>query len=191
MAYRALVVDDDHGCREVVSRYLAEQGLEVSVAESGQAALRRFEEGPPADVVVTDLKMPGPSGIEVIEAAKRYWPRAEIVLMTAFGTVESAVHAMKLGAFDYVQKPFPLEHLGAIVERALARVRGRRAEPLDPFLTPGPASAAVLRQALALAAGALPVLIVGEAGTGKETLARAIHAHSPRAAAPVRTLRCG
>ncbi len=189
MTYRALVIDDDDACREVVCRFLAERGLQVNAAQSGSEALHRLEQGP-VDVVITDLKMPGLSGIEVIEATKRRCPGAEILLMTGFATVESAVRAMKLGAFDYLQKPFPLADLGTLVDRAVARARLRRAEPAGPFLAPGAASAELLKRAEALAASDLPVLICGEAGTGKETLARTMHAASPRAAAPVRTLRC-
>jgi DNA-binding NtrC family response regulator len=189
MGYKALVIDDDESCREVVCRLLADRGLEVNAAQSGSDALHRLEQGP-VDLVITDLRMPGLSGIDVIEAARRRCPRAEIVLMTGFATVESAVHAMKLGAFDYLQKPFPLPQLGDLVDRALARVRSRRAEPADPFLTPGPVTAGLFREAERLAGGDLPILICGEAGTGKKALGRAIHGLSPRAAAPIRTLRC-
>ncbi len=189
MGYKALVIDDDDACRDVVCRFLTERGLEVNAAHSGSDALHRLEQAP-VDLVITDLKMPGLSGIEVIEAARQRCPRAEIVLMTGFATVESAVHAMKLGAFDYLQKPFPLPQLGNLVDRALARVRSRRAEPADPFLTPGPVTAGLFKEAERLAASDLPILICGEAGTGKKALGRAIHGLGSRAAAPIRTLRC-
>jgi DNA-binding NtrC family response regulator len=191
MGYRALVIDDDPAVRTVVQRYLAEQvGLEVATAQSGAEAMSQLDRSP-VDLVVTDLKMPGLSGIEVIEATRQRCPRAEILLMTGFATVESAVHAMKLGAFDYLQKPFPLPQLGSMVERALERIKSRRAEPIDSFLAPGSITASVYREAERMAASDLPVLIAGEAGTGKVTLARAMHTVGPRRAAPVRTLRCG
>ena len=190
MGYRVLVIDDDPAVRTVVQRYLADQaGLEVATADSGAEAMAQLDRAP-VDVVVTDLRMPGLSGIEVIEATRQRCPRAEILLMTGFATVESAVHAMKLGAFDYLQKPFPLSQLGSMVERAIDRIKTRRAEPIEPFLTPGPATASVYREAERMAASDLPVLVVGEAGTGKVTLARTMHAAGPRREAPVRTLRC-
>lgn len=189
MAYKALVIDDDDSCRDVVSRVLAERGLQVEAVQSGSEAVRRLEQGP-VDLIITDLKMPGLSGIDVIEAARQRCPRAEILLMTGYATVESAVHVMKLGAFDYLQKPFPLPQLGTAVDRALTRLRSLRAEPADPFLTPGPVSAAIFKEARRVADSDLPILICGEVGTGKKALARAIHALSPRAAAPIRTLRC-
>ncbi len=191
MGYRALVIDDDPTVRTVVQRYLAdEMHLEVGTAQSGADALAQLDQAP-VDLVITDLKMPGLSGIEVIEATKQRCPRAEVLLMTGYATVASAVHAMKLGAFDYLEKPFPLPQLGSMVERALDRVKSRRAEPVDTFLTPGPITASIYREAVRLAASDLPVLITGEAGTGKITLARAMHPLGPRKAAPVRTLRCG
>jgi DNA-binding NtrC family response regulator len=190
MGYRALVIDDDAAVRTVVTRFLSEElGLETSMAQTGSEALIQLEHHP-VDLVITDLKMPGLSGIEVIEAAKARCPRAEVLLMTGFATVESAVHAMKLGAFDYLQKPFPLPQLASMVERALGRIKGRAAEPNDPFLTPGPASTRLLEEARRLAQSDLPLLVTGETGTGKTHLARAIHAMGPRKQRPVRTLRC-
>jgi DNA-binding NtrC family response regulator len=190
MGYRALVVDDDDAVRTVVTRFLAEElNLDVTSAQTGQEALAHLDREP-VDIVITDLKMPGLSGIEVIEATKQRQPRAEVLLMTGFATVESAVHAMKLGAFDYLQKPFPLPQLGSMVERALARIKSRSAEPMEPFLTPGPITTALYAEAQRLAQGDLPLLIAGEAGSGKVTLARAVHGMSPRHNGPLRTLRC-
>src|SRR6267378_7594246 len=115
-----LVADDDPGLRESLERTLAREGYRVVVASDGQAALERLQGGG-VDLVLTDLKMPGLSGIELLRAAKAIAPDVDVILLTAFGTIEEAVKAMKDGAYDFITKPFQRAQLLRVIDKALER----------------------------------------------------------------------
>ena len=115
---RILIVDDDQSMRYSLNRMLEGQGLQLSLAKNGPEALERFEQDRP-DLVVMDIKMPGRSGLEVLREIKEKDPKALVILMTAFGTTETAIEAMKFGAFDYILKPFDIPQMRGLVERAL------------------------------------------------------------------------
>ena len=196
-----LVVDDKEMLRDSVGATLARAGMQVSTADGGEAAIAAIARQRP-DCVVTDLKMPGMDGIGLIEAVRKLDDELPVILMTAFGTVETAVKAMKMGAFDYVTKPFEGDELIIAVKRAVEHGRLLRENAiLKSTGGPSPAprstsgatlaglhrlvgeSAAIRRvkeQVLAVAESAGTVLICGESGTGKEVIARAIHELSPR-----------
>ena len=115
---RILIVDDDQSMRYSLTRMLEGQGFLVSPAKNGTEALERFEQEKP-DLVIMDIKMPGQSGLEVLREIKERDPKALVILMTAFGTTETAIEAMKFGAFDYILKPFDIPQMRGLVERAL------------------------------------------------------------------------
>jgi two-component system response regulator AtoC len=185
-----LVVDDDERLRQTLSLLLRTAGHDVLTAADVQGAERVLGERD-VDLVISDLRMPGGSGLDVLDTVKRLEADASVILLTAYGTVESAVQAMQRGAFDYLQKPFDAEELKVRVGRALA-LRRYRAE--NEFLREGPEREAgldeligvseKLRTVLDLVTQVAPsdasVLITGETGTGKEVVARAIHRRSPR-----------
>jgi DNA-binding NtrC family response regulator len=115
---KILLVDDDQSMRYSLSRMLEGQGLLVSLARNGMEALERFDAEKP-ELVIMDIKMPGQSGLEVLQEIKERDPKALVILMTAFGTTETAIEAMKFGAFDYILKPFDIPQMRGLVERAL------------------------------------------------------------------------
>lgn len=203
-----LVVDDKELLRDSVATTLQRAGFTVITATSGDEALEMIASRRP-DAVVTDLKMPGLTGLELIERARQIDEDLPIVLMTAFGTIQTAVQAMRLGAFDYVTKPFEGDELIISVKRALEHARLRRdnvvlrmtAEPRPAAGAPGlggieriigrSAKIRDIKDRLgAIAASQGTVLISGESGTGKEVVARAIHEMSPRAAEPFLAMNC-
>jgi two-component system response regulator HydG len=199
---RILVVEDNASLRGGVARALRERWSEVDeLADGARARERVAERGvEPYDVVVTDLRLPGADGVEVLKAARQRDVRTAVVLMTAYGTIESAVEAMKLGAFDFVQKPFELEALEMRVERAVAharllgevatlreeRVRGLSA----PLIGESPEMSAAVALATRVAPTRSTVLLTGETGTGKELVAGLIHAGSPRCDRPFVKVNC-
>jgi two-component system NtrC family response regulator len=197
---RVLVVDDEPAQRELVAGFLRRQGFEVAVAADGAAALERFRLEP-VDVILTDQRMPGLSGQALLEAARALDPEVAVVVMTAYGTVEHAVSAMKSGATDYLAKPLNLEEL---LQR-LARVREHRAlrtenrelrealrerHRVDGVVGESAAMQDVLSLVRRVAASDATVLIRGESGTGKELVAKAIHYASGRAAGPLVRVSC-
>ncbi len=195
-----LVADDDPGLRESLERTLAREGFRVVTASDGRAALERVQDGD-VDLVLTDLKMPGLSGIELLHAVKTVAPDLDVILLTAFGTIEEAVRAMKDGAYDFITKPFQRQQLVRVVRSALERrdlIRQNRAlqEELaalrgQPRLI-GSSPAFRRMQALAeqVADSSATVLIQGESGTGKEGVARLIHQHSARHGRPFVAVNC-
>ena len=197
---RVLVIDDDPGVRESMSRMLSQAGYTVRVAETGEEGFD-IARGGGFDVILSDMRMPGLSGLDVLRKLRDVRVDASFIVMTGFGTVDSAVEAMKLGAVDFVQKPFFRDELlmrvrSAAERRQLARqvdLLQRQMPPSaggDPLVGESPAMARVkevIRRA-ATAPGA--VLITGETGTGKELAARAIHAGSARAQRPFVALNC-
>jgi DNA-binding NtrC family response regulator len=197
------VVEDNETLRRGIARALGGDFGAVEQESSGSEALVRLRdpERPPFDVIVTDLRLPGASGLEVLEAARRRDERSAVILMTAYGTIDTAVDAMKRGAFDFVQKPFALEQLEVRVARALEhghlvgevrRLRAERAVRFAPDNIVG--SSPALAQAVALARKVAPsrstVLITGDTGTGKELVAGLIHGLSPRSDGPFVKVNC-
>ncbi|HEX9243137.1 MAG TPA: sigma-54 dependent transcriptional regulator [Anaeromyxobacter sp.] len=196
---RVLVVDDKENMRRLVVRILAD-AFEVEEADDGARALALVATRA-YDVVVTDIRMPGADGFELLAAVKARAPATEVVLMTGYATVQDAVRAMKQGAFDYLEKPFDPDAALAVVQRAAARKRlgddARLAAPPgdeDAFHALVGRSAAmrgVYRLLEKAAAVDATVLLVGETGTGKELAARAIHYHSPRKERRFVPVNCG
>jgi two-component system response regulator FlrC len=192
---RILVVDDEAGLREFMADALALDDHQVVAAADGREALRLCNERS-FEVVVTDLKMPHVDGLTVLRTLRAEQPEVEVVVVTAHGTVDTAVEAMKLGAFEYLQKPMSgPDELRLVVARALER-RGLRDRALaaigdEPALTYGdPAMVPVVQAIDRVAKTAATVLLLGESGTGKEVCARAIHARSPRAQQPFAAINC-
>lgn len=194
---RVLVVDDLPHVREAIAATLLAIGYDVVALPSAIAALERLEHES-FDVVLTDLQMPGMDGLEFIRRIQKRQFGVQVVVITAYADVDSAVEAMRHGAFDYVKKPFSGEQLEELVAAALAHGRRMdkastidRAKPGDPVLIGSSPAMQALRQRIAqVAPTPEPVLITGESGTGKEVVARCIHAQSNRAAAPFIQLNC-
>jgi DNA-binding NtrC family response regulator len=196
---RICVVDDNEMLRESITETLTRDDHSVSVFADPTEALRSIRTKP-FECIVTDLKMPGMDGVTLLREARASGCEASVVLMTAFATVDTAVEAMKLGAFDYIQKPFDAEQLCLLVDRAIqhAALRSEN-EALRRSLTDveqremvGDSSAMhVLRDTLnRVSPSHNTVLIQGESGTGKELLARSVHRASPRADRPMLCLNC-
>jgi two-component system response regulator HydG len=192
-----LIVDDAADTREVLQRNLVARGHRVFTAPDVAGALRTLDEVP-VDLVVTDLKMPRASGLDLVRHVSENLPDVEIIMMTGYASIGGAVEAVQAGALDYLAKPFTDEELFAAVDRALDRLSARRAA--RPALA-APAPAGLLGRSPAMqeihraiakaAATRATVLITGESGTGKELVARAIHYASPRAAAAFVPINCG
>ncbi len=189
-----LVVDDKPNMLRLMTKVLRDIA-EVHTADSGASALAALE-AESIDVVLCDLKMPDLSGLEVLAACKARQPRARFILMTAYATVETAVAALKDGAFDYLTKPFEPDEAKATILRALHSAKPRTAIAEEDELLPGVHARSELMTELAAVARQISrtdisVLIRGESGTGRATLARAIHQLSPRRDLPFYHLDCG
>jgi two-component system NtrC family response regulator len=189
------VADDDAAVRRVLERHLEDAGYRVAGFGSGDEALAALRAGEAFDALVTDLQMPGLDGIALLSGAKRLDPALPALVITAHGSVETAVDAMRKGAFDYVEKPFHKDVLLLALERALGHralleENLRLTEALAKEFSLGnlvggsPAMQEVFRQAARVAGTEAPVLLLGESGTGKELLARALHYNSSRARKP-------
>jgi two-component system response regulator FlrC len=196
---RILVADDEPGLREFITDSLELDDHTVVAAKDGREAARLLDERG-FDLVLTDLKMPGLDGMAILRKVRAEQPEVEVIMMTAHGTVDNAVEAMKLGAFEYLQKPLSgPDELRLLVGRALER-RGlrdridgdqRRGERAGPPLTYGdPAMRPVVEAIEKVARTSATVLLLGESGTGKEVAAREIHTRSPRAAKPFMAINC-
>ncbi|MGH9324917.1 MAG: sigma-54-dependent transcriptional regulator, partial [Vicinamibacteria bacterium] len=196
-----LVVDDQAAIRESMVITFRREGYAVESAESGEEALDLLYRRP-FDLVVTDLRLTGINGLEVLRRTKELFPDTEVVVMTAYGTIEGAVEAIKAGAYDYLTKPFQPEELTLVSQRALERkglaqrvrmleeaVRGRH--PFEEVVSTSPAMNDVLKMVEQVARLDSTVLITGESGTGKELAARALHGLSPRKDKPLVIVNCG
>ncbi len=197
---RILIVDDESAQRELIGGFLRKQGHEILTAGSGAEALARLREAR-LDLVLSDFKMPGMSGLDLLRGVKAVNPEIPFILVTAYGTVETAVQAMKEGAADYLTKPLDLDELllriGRVSEqvRLQTAVRDLQAHLVERHRLEGiVGESGRMQEVLALVKRVAPsdatVLIRGESGTGKELIARAIHFNSSRSAGPLVTLNC-
>ena len=184
------IVDDDSSIRWVLERALTQAGIQnESFADAGQLLQRMASEQP--DVIISDIRMPGTSGLELLSSIHEQHPGLPVIITTAHSDLESAVASYERGAFEYLPKPFDLDEVIAITERALAQAREKRGEvpaqaalPQTEIIGEAPAMQEVFRAVGRLAHSTITVLINGESGTGKELVARALHRHSPRSANP-------
>jgi two-component system NtrC family response regulator len=194
-------VEDDENLRRVIQLTLEKNGYQTSVAADAFEALEILRREP-HDLLISDLHLPGMSGLELLKKVRAEYSDTEVVMVTAFGTVETAVEAMRAGACDYLTKPLHLYELTALVNRALERVRLIEEVRLlrsnidqkygfENIVGRSRGLAHVLDKAARVAQTAATVLIQGETGTGKEVVAKAIHFNSPRRAQPFVTINCG
>jgi DNA-binding NtrC family response regulator len=195
-----LIVDDDVELRETLVTRFARQSFAVQSAGDGEEALGLAERRN-FDVAIFDMMMPGMSGLELLENFKASHPECEVILLTGQGSIESAVEAMKLGAFDYLQKPFALKDLETVAAKAFDRRQLRkentqlkalveRTKPSNEMIGRSPAMQEVFRLIGRAGPSDKAILIQGESGTGKELVARALHAHSTRADKPMVVINC-
>ncbi|MBI3091434.1 MAG: sigma-54-dependent Fis family transcriptional regulator [Candidatus Tectomicrobia bacterium] len=198
---RLLIADDEEGNREFLAEALQLEGYQVTTAKDGEEAIKQIE-ADTFDVVLTDLKMPKATGIEVLKAIQRTNSEAVGVVFTAFGTIESAVQAMKAGAADYISKPFHLDEIRIVVRKALEfrRLKGenqhlkrqlRQKYRFDNLIGDSENMQRVYRMIEKVADTDSTVLILGESGTGKELVARALHYNSRRQDRPLVPVNCG
>ena len=196
---RILVVDDSADTLEVLQRNLRSAGYTVLTA-SGAVEAGKLIEGTPVDLVITDLKMPRVSGLDLVKHVRENFPDMEVMIITGYASIESAVESVRAGAEDYLAKPFTDEELLDAVRRALRKLDQRRAANGAPaeearaaygLWGESRAMQPVLRAIPRAAASTATVLITGESGTGKELVARAIHYSGPRASAPFMPVNCG
>src|SRR5687767_12266914 len=190
-----LVVDDDAAIAKVLVALLGQRGLDATSVGSGEEAVKALEERP-FDIVLSDVRMPGMDGMQLLDHVTARYPDLPIVLVTAHGSVALAVDAMKRGAADFVQKPFEKEEIGYVVAKALEGSKRARTDVPPPVLSDktfvGDSSAmkdvfATIRK---VAASNATVLVRGETGTGKELVAKALHETSPRKDEPFVRVHC-
>ncbi len=197
---KILVVEDDEVLRQLLIDVLTDQGYEVEAAETGEEGLGTMEQDV-FDVVLLDINLPGMDGMDVLRLVPARQPDSQVVMMTAFGTVDTAVEAMKQGAFDYINKPFSTDELVLTIQRALEeknlrrevaqlRQRARGVGGALQIVGKSPAIQRVIDLIARVAPSRATVLVTGETGTGKELVARAIHQASDRATKPFMPINC-
>jgi two-component system response regulator PilR (NtrC family) len=186
---RILVVDDEKSMREILEIFLKNEGYSVSVAENGEKAIETVKKDV-FDLIITDMKMPKVSGLELLKNVKHITPDTVVVIVTAFGTTESAVEAMKLGAYDYIQKPFQMDDIRLVVKNALEKqklqkdvsILKQQLKPpsLENIIGTSQSMEKLFSVVSKTSESNASVLVIGESGTGKELVAKAIHSLSPR-----------
>ncbi len=193
MKLHVLVVDDQRGPRRSLALLLKDAGMQASEAASGAEALVQLEQGN-CDLVITDLRMDGMSGIDLLRRVKTLYPRIPVILVTAYGSIETAVEAMRLGAYDYLTKPFDegevlekIQQAHALSALAPTLIEGGKS---GGMVANSPIMRGVLIRTERIASTELSILITGETGTGKSLLARIIHEHGVRAEKPFVSLNC-
>ena len=186
---RILVIDDEPNVRTVLTMLLEDDGYEVLVAENGEVGMAVIEDGPPVDLVITDLKMPGRDGLGVLKRMREIGREAPVIMISAYGSIEKAVEAMKNGAADFITKPFNKDVIRHVVHQILTTDDLRRENELLRQARPAPgliANSRAMKDVAAMidkvAAAPSAVLVLGESGSGKEVVARAIHARAAEAA---------
>lgn len=195
--YRMLIVDDKANMRTMLESAFAEHNYDVTTASSGEDAIAYLSEST-FNVVISDFNMPGKSGIDVLRAAKGHSPETEVIIVTAYGTIDLAVEAMRLGAADFITKPFKISDIERKVEKL---VRGKRNQPQQPihtwihphvqhFVGASGHARQLMKMITRIAPSKSSVLITGPSGVGKELVARAIHEASPRRDRPFVALNC-
>ncbi len=198
---RVLVVDDEQSMRELLEIVLRREGYDVVIADNGRAAVSALE-SQPVDLLISDIKMPDMSGVDVLRAARGIDPDILAIMITAFASTETAVEALRLGAHDYISKPFKVDELKLRVRKALERVRLQQenlilkrtlnsSHQFCNIIGRSDAMLAVFRLVETVATTNSTILITGESGTGKELVARAVHFNSLRRERPFVALNCG
>ncbi len=198
---KILIVEDERETRISMFEFLSAKGYQVMVAENGHMALEMLDNNP-VDLVISDIRMPEMSGLELLRCLRVKNPALPVIIVTGFASVDTAVEAMKRGAYDYVLKPFPEEVVGETVRQALIvgqaslapltheQDRGGAAVEEKPVIGNDPRWLQVMNRARAVASSTATVLVLGESGTGKEVVARAIHQESERRQGPFVALNC-
>ena len=196
-----LIVDDERSMREFLGIYLRREGYRIEAAAGGNEAIASIK-ARAFDVIITDLRMPDVDGLTILAEAKRTRPDTEVIVVTAFSTTETAIAAMKAGAHDYLTKPFKIDEVGLVVDRAMEKRRLSRENvalrdeikgryKLDRLLGKSPPMQRVFDILRKAASTRASVLLVGESGTGKELAAHALHELSPRTEQPFVAVNCG
>lgn len=201
MAQTIMIVDDDRGIRYSLKRMFEAKGLQVVTARNGREALEMLDQGMVPDLALVDIVMPGMSGLDLLEAMKQKEPRLLVIMATAHGTTERAIRAMKLGAYDYIQKPYDIPKMWEMVQKALEVAKSIKtpvayppyqniSEESQSIVGQSPAMQEVYKIIGQIACQDVTVLISGESGTGKELVARAIFHHSFRHNRPFLSINC-
>lgn len=196
-----LIVDDESSVRDSLANWFQEDGYRVSCAENAKTALQMLEEEV-FDIILTDIKMPGMDGLEMLKRIKSLKPDAIVIVMTAFATVDTAVQALKDGAFDYVTKPFDPDDLSHLIRNASLQVNLKdenmrlreqviSLENVEDIIGESEPMKDLLKEVERVAQSNATVILTGESGTGKEIIARAIHANSQRRFFPLISVHCG
>jgi len=198
---KILIAEDERGMRDLLAIVLKKEGHDVTLCENGKVAIESIKKDI-FDLIITDLKMPGIDGLSVLKTSKELSPDTIVIMITAFGTTETAIDAMKAGAYDYITKPFKVDELKLIIRNALEKKTLREQNILlkreiesrygfENLIGRSPAMQKVFTMIQKISSTTSNVLITGESGTGKELVARAIHNLSQRRDRPFVTVNCG
>ncbi|MFQ6003047.1 MAG: sigma-54-dependent transcriptional regulator, partial [Candidatus Zixiibacteriota bacterium] len=197
---KVLVVDDDSLMKDFLKEALGRSDYSVDLASTGEEALEKIKDKD-YEIILSDIRMPSMSGMELLKATKEYLPEAEVIMMTAYGTVENAVEAMRLGAFDYVMKPFSADAIELKLKRAFDQIRLKKENRdlhkvledkyrFGNIVGKSPQMQKIFELVEVVADSKATVLITGESGTGKELIAKAIHYNSVRKEGPFIKINC-